>query len=157
MAVAEEKEEEIESEEEQKPEFLDDPVAAVRNEDLTKRLCNRNKGPDGDEEKNFDILLSGTSATIIIICGAENEQNNTRKMHIAWTGDCPAILWGNSRENIIQNNPLHKPSIDAERFRIYNNRGEIRETDDGVQRVFLRGRMYPGIKLSRSIGDLIPH
>lgn len=76
---------------------------------------------------------------------------------MAWTGDCPALLWGNSRENIISNSPLHKPNFDAERFRIYNNRGEIRETDDGVQRVFLRGRMYPGIKTSRSIGDLIPH
>ena len=147
--------EEDEDDEAVMEEFKNDPVAAVRNEDLTNRVCNRNKGHHGDAEKHFDILLSGTSATIIIVSGAEN--NSTRKMHMAWAGDCPALLWGNSRESIISNSPLHTPSVDAERFRIYNNRGEIRETDDGVQRVFLRGRMYPGIRTSRSIGDLIPH
>ena len=42
-------------------------------------------------------------------------------------------------------------------MRVYNNRGEIRETHDGLSRIFLRGRMYPGLKISRTIGDLIPH
>lgn len=156
-SAPEEKEEQEESDQELKQEFIDDPVTAIRNEDLINRVCNRNKGPNGDAEKYFDILLSGTSATIIIICGPENDQNTTRKIHIAWTGDCPALIWGNQRETFLSNTPLHQPSVDAERFRIYNDRGEIRETDDGVQRVFLRGRMYPGIKTSRSIGDLIPH
>ena len=55
------------------------------------------------------------------------------------------------------NKPAHKPDVNEEKFRIYNEKGEIRETSDGVSRVFLRGRMYPGLKVSRSIGDLIPH
>lgn len=71
------------------------------------------------------------------------------------------MLYGNpakqTRDSYKINEPEHKPNLDAERFRIYNNNGEIRETHDGVQRVFLRGRMYPGLKTSRSIGDLIPH
>lgn len=72
--MTDEKEEEIDSDEEQKQEIKDDdPVAAIRDEDLTNRVCNRNKGPDEDAEKFFDILLSGTSVTIIIICGNENE------------------------------------------------------------------------------------
>jgi len=41
--------------------------------------------------------------------------------------------------------------------RIYDNRGEIREAEDGMQRIFLRARMYPGLKVSRTIGDLISH
>ncbi len=55
------------------------------------------------------------------------------------------------------NLPAHKPNVEQERFRIYDNRGEIRTTHDGVQRVFLRARMYPGYITTRSIGDLIPH
>jgi hypothetical protein len=42
-------------------------------------------------------------------------------------------------------------------FRIYDNRGEVRQTNDGKHRIFLRARMYPGLKVSRTIGDLIPH
>ena len=41
--------------------------------------------------------------------------------------------------------------------RIYDNRGEIRDAEDGKQRIFLRARMYPGLKVSRTIGDLISH
>ena len=52
--------------------------------------------------------------------------------------------------------PPHVPSQPQEKFRIYNNRGEIRESSN-VPRIFLRARMYPGLKISRTIGDLIPH
>ena len=40
---------------------IDDTIGRIRNEDLNKRICTRN-----ESEKNFDILLSGTSATIVI-------------------------------------------------------------------------------------------
>ena len=55
------------------------------------------------------------------------------------------------------NLPPHKPNDEEERFRIYNHRGEIREDNEKVERVFLRARMYPGLTTTRSIGDLIPH
>ena len=51
---------------------------------------------------------------------------------------------------------MHTPDIKNEMFRIYNSKGEIRDTIDG-QRISLRARMYPGLKVSRTIGDLIPH
>ena len=132
-----------------------DPAVQIRNDDLRRRICERSGA-----EKNFDILLSGTSATIVILTQQGNSLS-TRKMHVAWVGDCPVLLWGNpsstKRDSFLLNEPLHKPTVDAERFRIYNNNGEIRETHDGVHRVFLRARMYPGLNKSRSIGDLIPH
>ena len=69
-------------------------------------------------------------------------------------------LWGIGKENkknMFLNDAGHHPSLEKEKFRIYNNRGEIRETSDGLQRIFLRARMYPGLKITRTIGDLIPH
>ena len=40
-------------------------------------------------------------------------------------------------------NESHKPAHKSEKYRIYSNRGEIKEADN-VSRVYLRGRMYPG-------------
>jgi hypothetical protein len=54
-------------------------------------------------------------------------------------------------------NKLHLPDEVNEMYRIYDNRGEVRQTEDGMKRVFLRARMYPGLRISRTIGDLIPH
>lgn len=54
--------------------------------------------------------------------------------------------------------PPHQPTIQREKIRIYNNRGEIRESPiDGKSRVYMRARMYPGLQHSRSLGDLLAH
>jgi hypothetical protein len=42
-------------------------------------------------------------------------------------------------------------------YRVYNWRGEVQDDAYGVKRVYLRGRNYPGLKISRTIGDLISH
>ena len=39
----------------------DDTIGKIRNEDLNKRICTRDP-----KEREFDILLSGTSATLVI-------------------------------------------------------------------------------------------
>jgi serine/threonine protein phosphatase PrpC len=128
----------------------DDTISRIRHEDLKKRICTRSEA-----EKSFDILLSGTSATLVI--------QTPKKLHLGWIGDSNVALWSlkdksqGGSKNLFLNDPAHKPSVQSERIRIYNNRGEIRETSDGLQRIFLRARMYPGLKISRTIGDLIPH
>jgi len=45
---------------EKKP-MTDDPLREIRNEDKMKRICQRK-----EEEDYFDLLLSGTSATLIV-------------------------------------------------------------------------------------------
>jgi serine/threonine protein phosphatase PrpC len=105
-----------------------------------------------NNEEMFDTLLSGTTATLLI--------QTPKKLYIAWIGDSMVTLWGNGREktrNLFVTDVSHSPELPAEKYRIYDNRGEIRETNDGKQRIFLRARMYPGLKVSRTIGDLIPH
>jgi hypothetical protein len=52
----------------------------------------------------------------------------------------------------------HKPELQDEKVRIYNKRGEIRESpSDGLHKIYIRARMYPALKISRTIGDLIAH
>ena len=54
--------------------------------------------------------------------------------------------------------PPHKPDLPNEKIRIYNKRGEIKESPlDGKSRICIRARMYPALTISRSIGDLIAH
>lgn len=41
-----------------------------------------------------------------------------------------------------------------EKMRIYNNQGEIKTVrNEFVQKVYVRGRNYPGLHITRSIGD----
>lgn len=96
----------------------------------------------------FDILMSGTSATLVI--------QLPKRAYIGWVGDSQATVWSGGN-NVRATTEAHQPSAPAEMHRIYDNRGEIREAEDGRQRIFLRARMYPGLKVSRTIGDLISH
>ena len=140
-----EKEEDSKKETPLKDQQSEDPLVNIRNEDLKKRISARE-----ESENAFDILLSGTSATLVI--------QLEKKLYVAWVGDSMLAYCGKTQaKNAFQTEPAHKPNLKNEKYRIYNQRGEIKETSDGLQRIFLRGRMYPGLKISRTIGDLIPH
>jgi len=50
----------------------------------------------------------------------------------------------------------HKPSNPEEKARIHASGGQVRcLMGDINDRVFLRGKLYPGLAMSRSIGDLV--
>jgi len=50
----------------------------------------------------------------------------------------------------------HKPNLPNEKKRIMNSGGEVRKLEGDVpHRVFVRGRAFPGLAMSRSIGDFI--
>ena len=50
----------------------------------------------------------------------------------------------------------HLPNEISEKTRIYSCGGEVRRTEfDSQFRIYMRGRMYPALHLSRSIGDYI--
>ena len=55
----------------------------------------------------------------------------------------------------------HTPSNQNELNRIYANRGEVKKGSltigDKKPRVFVRGRTYPGLSTTRSLGDLLAH
>ncbi|CAK0857510.1 unnamed protein product [Prorocentrum cordatum] len=50
----------------------------------------------------------------------------------------------------------HKPNNEDEMRRVEASGGEVRRLDGEVpHRVFLRGKMYPGLAMTRAIGDTI--
>ena len=56
---------------------------------------------------------------------------------------------------------VHTCENEAELTRIYKSRGEVKTgntlTGDKKPRVYVRGRTYPGLSTTRSLGDLLAH
>jgi hypothetical protein len=56
---------------------------------------------------------------------------------------------------------VHTPENPSELHRIYQNKGEVKSglalSGDKKPRVYVRGRMYPGLSTTRSLGDLLAH
>ena len=106
-----------------------------------------------EEEKYFDIALSGTSATLVI-------QMPNKKLYIGYVGNSKVAI--QNRDKVSKGMNLteksHSPESNEEKIRIYNNQGEIRRSNlDKKPKIYVRARMYPGLTISRSLGDLIAH
>ena len=103
------------------------------------------------QDKCFDISLSGTSATIVI--------QLPKKIIVGWVGDSQVSI--QNREKSIKDIPLttnHTPDVEKEKIRIFNSRGETRQSNlDKKSKIYVRARMYPGLSISRSLGDLLAH
>ena len=93
---------------------------------------------------------SGTTANIILLF-----KNKIISINI---GDSKTILISGKNNNIIQLNTCHNPEVEEEKKRIEKNGGEVGRVnwaDFGPQRVWYKGRIYPGLSISRSFGDFI--
>ena len=93
---------------------------------------------------------SGTTAHLVLLFN-----NKVLTINI---GDSKSILIYGKNNNIIQLNICHNPEMEEEKKRIENNGGEIGRVDwadFGPQRIWYKGRNYPGISISRSFGDFI--
>jgi len=119
----------------------------------THRLCleQQNAG-------RFDCTLSGTTATLVFV--------QTRVLHVAHVGDSRGVLAlkaasegadpagsGLTYEDLTND---HKPTVDAEKQRIVAAGGQVLRLDGDIpHRVFLKGKLYPGLAMTRSIGDTV--
>jgi serine/threonine protein phosphatase PrpC len=108
--------------------------------------------------QKFDLNLSGCSGTIVI--------QTPEKIYVAWVGDCHAMMCLKDRKyqavKLTQELDLvHTPQNEKELNRIYSNKGEVKTSlslsGDKKPRVYVRGRMYPGLSTTRSLGDLLAH
>ena len=105
------------------------------------------------EHKYFDIALSGTTATLVI-------HIPKKELIVAYVGNGQVAI--QKREKIPKESNYttkpHSPDDANEKIRIYNNQGEIRGSNlDKKSKIYVRARMYPGLTISRSLGDLIAH
>ena len=115
-----------------------------RKEDINDILAAKVK------DENFDIALSGTSATLVIKVGT--------KIVVGWVGTTRVAIHKDDGTFYWLTKANHRPNEISEKIRIYRHRGEIREDPrTGQALIFVRARMYPGVAFSRSFGDLLSH
>lgn len=137
---------------------LTTPEAIYNELKRTKYAFIKNTFSEADTEmtkqNNFDYNFSGTTCNIafqfnkIIVCAS--------------VGDSRGIViegQGNSKVHIIPLSTDHKPDLPGEKDRIYLNGGMVDQITDiygekvGPPRVWKAGASYPGLAMSRSLGD----
>lgn len=98
----------------------------------------------------FDCIISGCTASVIVI--------KPNELHIGFVGDSRAILSrkvGETRTAVVLM-PDHKPTNPDERERIERSNGEVKKLPMDIPfRVFFKGKDYPGLSMSRALGDLM--
>ena len=117
--------------------------------DILKRLF-RHVERDIAKNSDIDANFSGTTCVMVFQVG--------ERLICANVGDSRAILVKGN--NIIPLSIDQKPDDPEESKRIIQNGGEISQFEEdgeksGPFRVWKKGEVYPGIAMSRSIGDLI--
>lgn len=99
-------------------------------------------------ESEYEIDFSGCTCCCVLQAG--------HHLICVNIGDSRAILIKSSKE-IIQLSNDHKPSAAHERRRIEEFGGEVKRMSNnaGPERVWVKNQKYPGIAMSRSLGDKI--
>ena len=117
---------------------------------ILKRLF-RHAERDIDKKSDIDATFSGTTCVMVMQVG--------EKILCSNIGDSRAIMV-KSNNVIIPLSIDQKPDDPEESKRIIQNGGEISQYEEdgeksGPYRVWKKGEIYPGIAMSRSIGDLV--
>jgi len=130
------------------PLYIIDPLESLKQcyKKITKQLTDMVRS----HKCPFDTHLSGTSATTVLI--------KDNRMYIAHVGDIKVMRGKkNKMKKSIVLEALtndHVPSLPDEKKRIYHNGGEVRKLhDDCTERIFVRGRVFPCLSTSRSLGN----
>mmetsp|Transcript_62881 Transcript_62881/g.109796 ORF Transcript_62881/g.109796 Transcript_62881/m.109796 type:complete len:387 (+) Transcript_62881:57-1217(+) len=109
-----------------------------------------------DRMKKISAQMSGTTATIAI------QEHSTNKLTIAHVADSTAVLGqfeDNSKKKCkaIQITRDHKPDLKDEKARIEKNGGRVVFDGYANHRVYAKNARYPGLNMSRCLGDLLGH
>lgn len=106
-------------------------------------------------EDTYNTLLSGCVLTVVI--------HRHQKLYFGHIGDNQVLIY---KEHQLQGKPKllcghpvdpHVPSDPQEKARIFNSGGEVRKNQASEEFVYVRGRLYPQLHVTRSIGDTIAH
>lgn len=102
-------------------------------------------------KSKYEVNFSGSTTVIVI--------QLDDSLICANTGDSRAILCS-SNGSIIELSYDHKPELKSEKERILSNGGRVEKLKDngeyvGPYRVWLKYEDYPGLAMSRSLGDFV--
>jgi len=109
------------------------------------------------DNQGLDAATSGSTATLVYHNIAEDV------LHIAHVGDSRSVLGGKKDAKapvqVIAQTVDHKPDLPEEKKRIESSNPPGRVIFDGFynHRVFSQKGMYPGLNMSRALGDVIAH
>jgi len=99
--------------------------------------------------------LSGTTASVVY------HRIKEKRLICAHVGDSRVVIGRRLADGSWEAEELardHKPDNEDERRRITAHGGVVRRiAGDIPHRVFLQGKMFPGLAMSRALGDLIGH
>lgn len=124
------------------PQLLDIPDSVLKRsfQDCQEQLNQMNS----ENPRQLDCMISGTTATLAVVM--------RNRIVIAYVGDSRAILVQNGLARSLT--PSHIPSLEGELDRILRFNGEVRRLDEEkFERVFVKNKDYPGISMSRTLGN----
>jgi len=102
---------------------------------------------------NVDIQVAGCTA----VCMISHPRKD--KIWVGTSGDSRCIMFVPGEQDARQTTIDHKPSHPEEKVRVERAGCEVTRTEyeDGwvEERVNIKGREYPGISMTRSLGDLL--
>lgn len=102
--------------------------------------------------ERVDLQASGCTAVSAVW------RHDSRHVWVAWVGDSRAVLFAPGA-GVLAETEDHKATVPTEVARIERSGGEVvsMEFDDGFveTRVNVKGTDYPGISMTRSLGDLV--
>lgn len=110
-----------------------------------------------DRMKKISAQMSGTTATVCI------HDHKTNKITVAHVADSTAVLGrtkSGSKKGDVEGVALtrdHKPDLKDERMRIEKAGGRVVFDGYANHRVYARNARYPGLNMSRCLGDLMGH
>jgi len=108
-----------------------------------------------DKMKKLSAQMSGTTATVVL---QDHETNKITTAHVADSTAVLARTKGPKKE--VEGVALtrdHKPSLRDERARIERAGGRVVFDGYANHRVYAKNARYPGLNMSRCLGDLMGH
>lgn len=121
---------------------------------ITQAFYETQKGIEAaNEAGTFDATLSGCTGTLIVL------DMKTNILTAAHVGDSRAVVAtrkaGAAYEAVFWTED-HKPTLPLEKARIEAAGGTVKRLQGDIpHRVFLKGKPFPGLAMSRAFGDLV--
>lgn len=132
-----------------------------RSDDMPQMLVDLFRKTQGlishmDQTKKLSAQMSGTTATVVIHDLMQN------KLTIGHVADSTAVLgeWVDSSKSKTKGRALtrdHKPDLKDEKARIEKAGGRVVFDGYANHRVYAKNGRYPGLNMSRCLGDLLGH
>jgi len=113
-----------------------------------------------DRMKKLSAQMSGTTASVCIHDVTKKEGQEFGKITVAHVADSTVVLGKrgeDAKTTAVQLTRDHKPNLKDERARIEKAGGRVVFDGYANHRVYAKNARYPGLNMSRCMGDLMGH